>query len=94
MLARFGFIVRYRTRIGSSRSTIQCQERQPYERGAATTYQLAEALLAGAWVSEGLSSPSRAGSDSVDAEFFTEVLNAYDLVVGGARYVTVRAVVD
>src|SRR3954465_13186059 len=65
---------------------------QPCERGAATTYQLAEALLAGAWVSEGFSSPSRAGSDNVDAEFFTEVLNAYDLVVGGARYVNSQTI--
>src|SRR4051794_2120935 len=65
---------------------------QPYERGAATTYQLAEALLAGAWVSEGFSSPSRAGFNNVDAEFFTEVLNAYDLVVGGPRCVNSRTI--
>ncbi len=47
---------------------------QPYERGTATTYQLAEALLAGAWVSEGFFSSSRAGFNNVDAEFFAEVL--------------------
>jgi len=44
------------------------------------------ALLAGALVSEGWVGPSRVGFNNVDEEFFGEVLEAYDAVVGGPRY--------
>ena len=65
---------------------------QPYERGTATRYQLAEAFLAGARVSEGFSSSSRAWFNNVDEDFFTEVVRAYDLVVGGTRYLNSRTI--
>ncbi len=48
------------------------------------------ALLAGAFVSEGWISSRRAGFNNVDEDFFGAVLNAYDYVVGGARYVSSR----
>jgi DNA gyrase subunit A len=50
------------------------------------------ALLLGAFVSEGWVSESRAGFNNVDAEFFAAVLEAYDLLVGGPRYVYSRAI--
>jgi DNA gyrase subunit A len=65
---------------------------QPYEYGMATHYQRAEALLAGAWVSEGLFSSSRAGFNNIDQDFFGDVLKAYDLVVGGPRCVHQRVI--
>ncbi len=48
------------------------------------------ALLAGAFVSEGWISPKRAGFNNVDKDFFDSVLDAYDSVVGGTRYVSAR----
>ncbi len=48
------------------------------------------ALLAGALVSEGWISASRAGFNNVDQEFFDAVVRAYDSVVGGPRYVYSR----
>ena len=48
------------------------------------------ALLAGAFVSEGWISSKRAGFNNVDKDFFDSVLDAYDSVVGGARYVSSR----
>jgi DNA gyrase subunit A len=65
---------------------------RPYEFGTATRFQLAEGLLAGAWVSEGFFSSSRAGFNNIDDLFFQEVLDAYDLVVGGRRYVSRRVI--
>jgi DNA gyrase subunit A len=50
------------------------------------------AILAGAFVSEGWASSSRAGFNNVDREFFTRVLAAYDSVVGGPRYVYERTI--
>src|SRR3954449_13482458 len=72
--------------------TVVLSRPQPYERGAATRFQKAEALLAGAWVSEGFFSSSRAGFNNIDGEFFAKVLDAYDLVVGGTRYVYQRTI--
>src|SRR5207302_1192294 len=51
-----------------------------------------EAVLAGAWVSEGFVSDSRAGFNNVDEEYFATVLNAFDAVVGGPRYVYSRKI--
>ena len=45
------------------------------------------ALLSGAFVSEGWASEGRAGFNNTDGEFFRSVVSAYDLVVGGQRYV-------
>jgi DNA gyrase subunit A len=46
-----------------------------------------QALLLGAFVSEGWVSERRAGFNNVDREFFRSVVQAYDTVVGGPRYV-------
>ena len=45
-----------------------------------------EALLLGAFVAEGWVSEKRAGFNNVDAAYFSQVLTAYDQVVGGGRY--------
>jgi DNA gyrase subunit A len=45
------------------------------------------ATLLGAFVAEGFVSEKRAGFDNIDADFFATVLDAYDEVVGGSRYV-------
>ncbi len=47
-------------------------------------------LLAGAFVAEGWASERRAGFNNVDADYFGEVLSAYDELVGGPRYVYER----
>jgi DNA gyrase subunit A len=46
-----------------------------------------EALLLGAFISEGWLGAWKAGFDNSDAEFFNEVVDAYDKVVGGSRHV-------
>jgi DNA gyrase subunit A len=51
-----------------------------------------EALLLGAFVSEGFVSERRAGFSNVDFDFFAAVVDAYDAVVGGARYVSRREI--
>jgi len=51
-----------------------------------------EALLLGAFVAEGWCSENRAGFNSVDRAYFDAVLEAYDEVVGGARYVSSRTI--
>jgi DNA gyrase subunit A len=50
------------------------------------------ALLAGAFVSEGWFGDRRAGFNNVDRGFFDAVVDAYDAVVGGARYTTSRTI--
>jgi DNA gyrase subunit A len=51
-----------------------------------------QAFLAGAWVSEGFASQTRAGFNNLDETFFREVVTAYDRLVGGARYVYERSI--
>src|SRR4051794_6260445 len=51
-----------------------------------------EALLLGAFVSEGFVSTTRAGFSNVDFDFFASVADAYDAVVGGARYLSRRTI--
>jgi DNA gyrase subunit A len=51
-----------------------------------------EALLLGAFVSEGFVSSRRAGFNNVDRGFFDRVVDAYDAVVGGSRYVNSRVI--
>ena len=51
-----------------------------------------EALLLGAFVAEGFVSERRAGFNNVDFDFFAAVTDAYDDVVGGARYVSRRRI--
>ena len=50
------------------------------------------ALLLGAFVAEGWVSSARAGFNNVDRGFFTDVLDAFDLVVGGRRYLSERMI--
>jgi DNA gyrase subunit A len=50
------------------------------------------ALLAGAFVSEGWFGDRRAGFNNVDKQFFDAVVDAYDEVVGGPRYVSSRTI--
>ncbi|HZT78921.1 MAG TPA: DNA gyrase subunit A, partial [Gemmataceae bacterium] len=66
-------------------------------RPAQTNEELSErdqmlALLAGAMVSEGWASETRAGFNNLDKGFFDEVLAAYDAIVGGPRYVYERTI--
>jgi DNA gyrase subunit A len=51
-----------------------------------------EAFLAGAFVSEGWISNTRAGLNNVDRDFFDAVVESYDGVVGGPRYVYGRQI--
>jgi DNA gyrase subunit A len=51
-----------------------------------------EALLLGAFVAEGWVSDTRAGFNNVDADYFNAVADAYDVVVGGRRYVYSRTI--
>jgi len=51
-----------------------------------------EALLLGAFVSEGFVSARRSGFNNVDFDFFSSVVDAYDAVVGGPRYVYRRTI--
>jgi DNA gyrase subunit A len=50
------------------------------------------ALLSGALVSEGWFGARRAGFNNVDKDFFDAVVDAYDGVVGGPRYVYSRTI--
>src|SRR5438067_8003078 len=50
------------------------------------------ALLLGGFVSEGLVSAGRAGFNNTDFDFFAAVVDAYDEIVGGSRYVYRRPV--
>jgi len=64
----------------------------PTERGMLTPEDERLALLAGAMVSEGWASETRAGFNNVDPEFFGRTLAAYDSVVGGRRYAYSRTI--
>jgi DNA gyrase subunit A len=57
-----------------------------------STLERQTALLLGAFVSEGWLTESRAGFNNVDRDFFDEVADAYDAVVGGPRYVYERTI--
>jgi DNA gyrase subunit A len=50
------------------------------------------AVLAGAFVAEGWISNSRAGFNNIDGDYFEAVVEAYDAVVGGPRYVGQRTI--
>jgi len=78
-------------------SEISAGDRVALARGSvspacATDRELAEAVLAGAWVSEGFVSTDRAGFNNVDPHYFDVVLAAYDLVVGGRRHTGSRTI--
>jgi DNA gyrase subunit A len=53
-------------------------------------YDVATALLLGAFVSEGFVSEGRAGFSNVDQGYFAVMVDLFDAVVGGPRYVNSR----
>ncbi len=63
------------------------QRSVPDEIGYPMLEHVEAAVLAGAYVSEGWTSADRVGFDNCDREFFVRVLAAYDLAVGGRRWV-------
>ena len=68
------------------------QRTPPVEFGPADWFETMEALLAGAFISEGFVSESRAGFNNLDRDYFDMVVAAYDAVVGGPRYVYERTI--
>ncbi|WP_433230278.1 intein-containing DNA gyrase subunit A [Micromonospora sp. CA-248260] len=68
------------------------QRTVPDEIGYPMLEHVEAAVLAGAFVSEGWVSPARAGFNNVDRDFFLRVVAAYDLAVGGPRYVSERVI--
>ncbi|OCB42955.1 DNA gyrase subunit A [Mycobacterium malmoense] len=68
------------------------QRTPPVEFGPAEWHDVMEALLLGAFISEGFVSPGRAGFNNLDRDYFDRVVGAYDAVVGGRRYVSSRTI--
>ncbi|MCV7278866.1 intein-containing DNA gyrase subunit A [Mycolicibacterium flavescens] len=68
------------------------QRTPPMEFGPADWHDALEALLLGAFISEGFVSEHRAGFNNLDPDFFSVVVAAYDAVIGGARYTTSRTI--
>ncbi|MDN4522631.1 intein-containing DNA gyrase subunit A [Mycolicibacterium austroafricanum] len=68
------------------------QRTPPVEFGPADWYETMEALLLGAFISEGFVSESRAGFNNLDRDYFNMVVAAYDTVIGGPRYVYERKI--
>jgi DNA gyrase subunit A len=66
------------------------QRTPPAEFGPDDRHDSLEALLLGAFVSEGFVSEKRAGFNNLDRDYFNMVVAAYDTVVGGPRYVSER----
>ncbi|HEV2757149.1 MAG TPA: DNA gyrase subunit A, partial [Actinomycetota bacterium] len=64
----------------------------PTEDGVLDDIQRATALVAGAWVAEGFASETRAGFNNIDKAYFDAVVDAFDAVVGGPRYVYERVI--
>jgi DNA gyrase subunit A len=58
----------------------------PVERGTVSELERLEAVLFGAFLSEGHYSIERAGFNNLDRDFFDKVVEAFDKVVGGRRY--------
>jgi DNA gyrase subunit A len=61
------------------------QRTPPMEFGPADWHDTMEALLLGAFISEGFVSENCAGFANLDRDYFTMVAGAYDAVVGGKR---------
>ncbi|MBA3487950.1 MAG: intein-containing DNA gyrase subunit A [Longispora sp.] len=71
---------------------VALQRVTPDEIGYPMLEEVEAAILAGAFVSEGWVSENRAGFNNIDREYFIRVLAAYDLVVGGPRYLAQRPI--
>ena len=63
------------------------QRTPPMEFGPADWHDTLEALLLGAFISEGYVSETRAGFANLDRDYFAMVVGAYDAVVGDKRTV-------
>lgn len=70
------------------------QRTPPMEFGGADWHDTLEALLLGALISEGFVSGRRAGFNNLDRDYFNMVVAAYDIVVGGPRYVSERTILS
>jgi DNA gyrase subunit A len=68
------------------------QRTRPAEFGPGESHETLEALLLGAFMSEGFVSGKRAGFNNLDRDYFNTVVAAYDAVVGGRRYVSERTI--
>jgi DNA gyrase subunit A len=68
------------------------QRTPPTEFGPGEWHDTLEALLLGAFISEGFVSEQRAGFNNLDRDYFNIVVAAYDAVVGGPRYVSERTI--
>ncbi len=68
------------------------QRTPPIELGPADWQPTMEALLLGAFISEGFVSEKRAGFNNLDRDYFATVVAAYDAVVGGQRYTYSRQI--
>ena len=68
------------------------QRTPPVEFGPADWDATSQALLLGAFISEGFVSQTRAGFNNLDRDYFNMVVAAYDAVVGGRRYVSSRTI--
>ncbi|WP_460357849.1 intein-containing DNA gyrase subunit A [Mycobacterium sp. ZZG] len=68
------------------------QRTPPVEFGPGEWHDVMEAMLLGAFISEGFVSESRAGFNNLDRDYFNMVVAAYDTVVGGPRYVYERQI--
>lgn len=68
------------------------QRTPPVEFGPGDWREVMEALLLGAFISDGFVSESRAGFNNLDRDYFNMVLAAYDAIVGGPRYVYERRI--
>ncbi|OBG58627.1 intein-containing DNA gyrase subunit A [Mycobacterium sp. E3339] len=62
------------------------------EFGPADWHDVMEALLLGAFISEGFVSETRAGFNNCDRDYFNMVVASYDAVVGGPRYAYSRTI--
>lgn len=68
------------------------QRTPPVELGPPDWHDAMEALLLGAFISEGFVSETRAGFNNCDRDYFNMVVAAYDAVVGGPRYTYARTI--
>ncbi|PXY26924.1 DNA gyrase subunit A [Prauserella muralis] len=70
--------------------TVVCVARNAWLQVEPTAREYMLGVLAGAWVTGGFASESRAGFTNTDEHFFNEVVHAYDQIVGGKRSVSRR----
>lgn len=70
--------------------TTVCLARNAWTTAIPMAHEMMLGALLGGWVSEGFVSDGRAGFCNTDPEYFQYVLDAYDAIVGGPRYVYSR----